>query len=117
MLQRKITIGGKKYTLTANRKIIKTIYSICPALLAVKDKKMSREDEAGYGVDLLAGLDTLFYDMIKIAQPDISKEKSDEILDKFESEYEDVQTELMNFAMSVFTTGDQKKKKKIVWEE
>ena len=74
------------------------------------------ENEVKIGMDVMANLDILFYDMIKIAHKDITKEKSDEILDKFENEYEDVQTELVNLAMSVFTTGDQKKKK-IVWEE
>ena len=117
-MQRKIIIGDKKYTLTANRSIIKTICKIAPDMLKLnKGKDISDgENEVKIGMDVMANLDILFYDMIKIAHKDITKEKSDEILDKFENEYEDVQTELVNLAMSVFTTGDQKKKK-IVWEE
>lgn len=115
-MQRKIQIGDKKYTLTANRSIIKTLYAIAPDMLKLNNKgKEDSESEAKVGIDLMANLDILFYDMIKVAHKDITKEKSDEILDKFESEYEDVQSALLNFAMSVFTTGDQKKKK-IVWE-
>lgn len=115
-MQKKIQIGDKKYTLTANRSIIKTLYNIAPELLKIDAKKgTASETNVKASVDLVANLDVLFYDMIKVAHKDITKEKSDEILDKFESEYEDVQNELLNFAMSVFTTGDQKKKK-IVWE-
>nr|DAK86202.1 MAG TPA: hypothetical protein [Caudoviricetes sp.] len=117
-MKKKIEIDGKKYTLTANRTIIKTICNIAPDLLKfVKNKNISEDEvEVVCGVDVMANLDILFYDMIKIVHKDITKEKSDEILDKFENEYEDVQTELINLAMSVFTTGDQKKKK-IVWED
>lgn len=116
MAQRRITIGDKKYTLTANRSIIKTLYKISPKLLEIKEDGKDDSAAKEFSVDLAAGLDILFYDMIKVAHKDITQEKSNEILDKFDSEYEDVQTELLNFAMSVFTTGDQKKKK-IEWED
>lgn len=109
-------IGDKKYVLTANRSIIKTLYNIAPDMLRLTNQgEMDSDLQAKAGIDLMANLDILFYDMIKVAHKDITKEKSDEILDKFESEYEDVQTELINLAMSVFTTGDQNKKK-VIWE-
>lgn len=114
-MQKKITIGGKKYTLTANRSIIKTLYKIAPDMLSLGKAKKEGDLEAKVGIDVMANLDILFFDMIRVVHKDIAKETSDEILDKFESEYEDVQTELVNLAMSVFTTGDQKKK--IIWEE
>ena len=116
MIQRRITIGDKKYTLTANRSIMKTLAKISPDLLKIKDGKMTKEREAEFGIDLYAGLDILFHDMIKVVHKDITPEKSSEILDKFENEYEDVQTALIDLAMSVFTTGDQTKKK-ITWED
>lgn len=116
-MQKKIQIGDKKYTLTANRSIIRTLFNISPNMLKLDNNKNDNDNsKAEAGVDLMANLDRLFYDMIKVVHKDITKEKSDEILDKFENEYEDVQTELLNLAMSVFTTGDQKKKK-IVWED
>lgn len=115
-MQKKITIGGKKYTLTANRSIIKTLYSIAPEMLDLNNVKNNTNNNAKVGVEIMANLDKIFYDMIKVVNKDITKEKSDEILDKFENEYEDVQNELLNLAMSVFTTGDQKKKK-IIWED
>lgn len=115
-MQKKIQIGDKKYVLTANRSIIKTLYEIAPDMLKLKEGEKDSELQAKAGIDLMANLDKLFYDMIKVAHKDITKEKSDEILGKFENEYEDVQDALLELAMSVFTTGDQKKKK-IVWED
>lgn len=110
-------IGGKKYMLTANRSIIKTLYQIAPDLLKLSSGgKLDNETKAKAGIDLTANLDILFYDMIKVANKDITKEKSDEILEKFDNEYEDVQTALLDFAMSCFPTGDQKKKQ-VVWED
>lgn len=116
-MQKKIQIGDKKYTLTANRRILKTLYAIAPDMLKLDGTKKSAEDlQAKIGIDLVTEIDRLFYDMIKVVHKDITREKSDEIFDKFDSEYEDVQTELLNLAMSVFTTGDQKKKK-VIWED
>lgn len=115
-MQRKIQIGDKKYVLTANRSIIQTLYDIAPDMLKLKEGEQDTESKAKAGIQLMANLDKLFYDMIKVAHKEITKEKSDAILEKFDNEYEDVQGELLNFVMSVFTTGDQKKKK-IVWED
>lgn len=115
-MQRKIQIGDKKYTLTVNRSIVKTLYKIAPDMLKLSGGKMDSETQARASLDVMAKLDELFYDMIKVAHKEITKEKSDEILDKFENEYEDVQSELLGFALSVFTTGDQNKKK-IIWED
>lgn len=118
MKQRKITIGGKKYTLTANRSLIKVLYNISPKFLSmntIEDEEERKKVNAEVSVSVVAGLDELFYAMIKVAQPTITKDKSDEILEKFEAEYDDVQGELINFTLSVFQQGDQTKKK-IVWE-
>lgn len=120
-MEKKIEIGKKVYTLTSNRKIIKTIYNICPEVLALGNED-SEEVIAKKGtpiaIDLFANLDDLFFDMIKIAHPEISREKSNDILDKFIEEYDDVPNKLLEFAMSVFTEGAQDKKvakKKIDW--
>lgn len=116
--QRKITIGGKKYTLTANRNLIKVIYDISPDFLSmatIENEAERNKKSTEVSIAIVAGLDKIFYEMIKVAQPNIDKEKSDEILEKFEEEYEEVQNEIMNLALTVFQQGDQKKKK-IVWE-
>ena len=112
--------GYGRYTLTANRHIINTLYSIAPEMLKISQSKNDSEIEESAeietGLKILANLDVLFYDMIKIAHENISKERSDEILEAFESEYEDVQNNLIKFAMSVFTEGDtMKTKKKLDW--
>lgn len=119
MKTRIIEVAGKKYTLTANRKIIKTIAYIAPEMLKLVSSKDAKEKEVSsvdVGIKIMSELDVLFYDMIKIAHPEISKDKSDEILEVFESEYEDVQSNLINFAMSVFTEGNPNtRKKKLNW--
>ena len=126
-MEKKIQIGKKTYTLTANRKIIKTIYNICPELLEIvngdapkteDEKKQVEKKGVPISVSLIANLDDLFFDMIRIAHPEISKEKSDEILDDFMEEYDGVTEKLLELAMSVFTQGSQdsqKAKKKIDW--
>lgn len=115
-----IEVAGKRYTLTATRKIVQTLNEICPELLRlgknVKAEELAEDFEVDVGVKILCNLDVLFYDMIKIAHPEITKEKSDEILDLFDAEYDDVQTNLVNFAMSVFQEGNpNKSKKKLDW--
>lgn len=114
-MKKEIEIGNKKYTLTANRSIIKTLYEIAPSILETNATKKSQKEEIKVGLDLMANLDVLFYQMIKIAHSNITKEKSDEILEQFEIEYDGVQEALLGLALSVFQQGDQEKKKKINW--
>ena len=117
-MKRKITIGDKTYTLTATRNIIKTLYEVSPEILSMATIKNDAERKAinaKVSVDIVAGLDKIFYELIKVAQPTITFEKSIEILNKFDEEYEDVQSAIMELALSVFQQGDQKKKK-IIWE-
>lgn len=121
MITKKIDIDGKKYTLTVRRSLIRTIYQISPELLRLKDAKKAEEieeSEIGFkaNLDLIANIDVLFYEMIKVAHSNISQEKASEIYDKFDSEYDDAATSLIELAMSIFTSGDQEKKK-IVWED
>ena len=118
MKTKRIEIDGKNYTLTVNRSIIKTLAQIAPEMLEIRpneDESMETSRANSLGINILSNLDILFYDMIKIAQPNIDKEKSDKILDKFEEEYDGVQEALLDFAMKVFQSGDQTKKKKINW--
>lgn len=114
-MEKHINIGGKDYTLTANRDIIRTIASICPDFLKIgNSKKISDDDSVKYGVELLTNIDKIFFEMIKVANPKITKKESDEILEAFEAEYNGVLQALIDLAMSVFPKDDQTKKK-IVW--
>lgn len=112
---KEIEIGGKKYKLTANRKLIKVVANICPSILKFDKDEFDGDNEAKLGIDILADLDILFYEMLKPAQPDISKETADKILEKFEEEYANVADNIIKFAMSSFTTGDQTNKKRLDW--
>ena len=112
---KEVEIKGKNYKLTANRKLIKVISEICPSILKLNDGKVGDDNGVELGVDILADLDILFYEMLKPAHPDISKETADKILENFEDEYADVANNLITFAMSSFTQGDQTSKKKLNW--
>lgn len=121
MITKRIEIAGKKYTLTVRRSLIKTIYQISPELLKLRDAKKAEEIEnsiTGFkaNIDLIANIDELFYEMIKVAHNNIDREKAAEIYDAFDAEYENAAASLIELAMSVFATGDQEKKK-IVWED
>lgn len=111
-----IEVAGKKYTLTANRSIIQTIARICPEMLDLPSQKTVSEIEGDaevlMGIKVMSNIGDLFYDMIKVAHPEISREKSEDILDLFMDEYNDVIKSLMKFAMSVFTDGTPKANKK-----
>lgn len=99
MAIKEIEVEGKKYTLTANRRTAKTLYSICPAIL---NQKLDKTDEE-ISIDIWLSLDILFYEMIKIAHPNIDKEKSDMILAKFEKVHEQEAGQILTaFALSVF---------------
>ena len=78
-MKRKITIGDKTYTLTATRNIIKTLYEVSPEILSmatIKDDAERMAINAKVSVDIVAGLDKIFYELIKVAQPTITFEKS-----------------------------------------
>lgn len=112
---KEVEIKGKNYKLTSNRHLIKVIANICPELLKIENKDNEGNKDAKIGIDIFADLDILFYEMLKPAHPDISKETADKILDNFEEEYADVGNNLITFAMSSFTQGDQTKKKQLNW--
>lgn len=111
-----LEIAGKKYTITANRRIIYTISKICPELLEFANEKASSKDlkvqEAMVGVKIFGSLDVLFYDMLKIAHPEISKEKSDTLLELADEEYNDFQEKLMELATSAFVSSTPNTSKK-----
>ena len=110
-----IEVGGEKYTLTVRRNLIAKLNEICPEVLRLEKedlKNLSRDDEVDVSIKITANMDILFYDMIKIAHPELSKDESDDIYDKFLDEYSDVEKSLMKFIKSVFTGGIPKENKK-----
>lgn len=115
-MEKIIEVGGKKYTLTANRKIIKTINEIAPKLLQISESQIADKSvDTSFFVDLIANLDVLFHSLINVKHPEITLEDADKILKQFEDEYEGVQSALIEFATSAFGQGDQTKKKKLDW--
>lgn len=120
MNTKKIEIDGKEYKLKVNRSIIKTLNSVAPDLLKTTSKKTAKEIEGdetaiSAGLDIFVNLHVVFHDMLKHNHPEITLDGAEDLLNLFEAEYDGVQESLINFAMSVFNQGDQKKKKKITW--
>lgn len=125
---KQIEVNGKKYTLTVRRSILFKIAEICPELLRIVKKSNSGEvnlKEKENVLDILddtSALDmtakiydnmpTLFYELIKVAHKDITREKSDEIYWDFTNEYNDVDENLSKFIQSVFLGGVPREKKK-----
>lgn len=114
-MEKHIEIGGVFYTLTPTRKLIKTVYNIAPDFLKMNVK--NKEANENVSIELLANLDVLFFDLIRVAHPQLSKEDSDIILKQFSDEYADVDNAIITLAMSVFTEGNKgsANKKKINW--
>lgn len=119
MRTRQIEVAGKKYTLTVKRRIIQSLNDVCPELLRIDSEnnagELDKDFEINAGIKLSANMDAIFYDMIKIAHPEITREKSDEIYENLLDEYEDVEMSLINFIKEVFTEGTPKENKKKLW--
>jgi hypothetical protein len=120
MRTKQIEVAGKNYTLTVKRNIIVKLNEICPELLRIDNKSNAKDLEEDLEIDvairLSANMDAIFYDMIKIAHPEIKKEKSDEIYEMFLEEYSDVEISLIKFIKEVFTGGiPNENKKKLNW--
>ena len=118
MRKRQIEVAGKKYTLTVKRKLIFKMQELCPEILKIKlsNKKYTLDDEINASIKLSGSIDEIFYNMIIIEHPEITRAKSDEIYEKFADEYEDVEQNLLNFIYDSFTNSiPTENKKKLNW--
>lgn len=120
MYKQIVSIDNKNYTLTTNRALFKTLYSICPEFfVAISDvnKQDKTEPSIYLNIAILSNLDIVFYEMIKREHPELTKEDSDALLLKFETEYDDASSHLMKFVIKVFTQGNpDSPKKKLDWQ-
>ena len=119
---KQIEIGGKKYTLTVKRSMLITLASIAPEFLKIgkSSNKFSEEEMTNLQLEacksIYDNINVIFYEMIKVAHPTITKEKSDEIYSQFCDEYADVEDKLIEFCSTTFTEGiPAENKKKINW--
>ena len=120
MNTRQIEIGGKNYTLTSKRSLVVAMSRVAPELIKIakssRGKDVSDEEQDNLTIDFSVSIydhiDVLFYEMIKIAHPNITKEKSDDIYNAFCREYNDVDEHLVHFLHSSFTDGIPREQKK-----
>ena len=112
-----IEIGNKKYTLTATRSLIQTVYNLMPELFNQVEGKSNADitKDMGKNIEFYVKLGSIFYELIKVAHPELDKSKAENILAEMENEYEDADTAIINFALSSFTQGAQDHKKKLNW--
>ena len=99
-----------------------TLKKVAPELLKINgnSSKLSEKEIADLqyeaGLSIYDNMDVIFYEMIRVAHPTITKEKSDEIYSQFCDEYLDVEEKLMEFFSTTFTDGiPVENKKKIDW--
>ena len=121
--KKQIEIGGKKYTLTVKRSMLITLKKVAPELLKINgnSSKLSEKEIADLqyeaGLSIYDNMDVIFYEVIRVAHPTITKEKSDEIYSQFRDEQLDVEEKLMEFFSTTFTDGiPVENKKKIDWQ-
>lgn len=110
-----IEVGGGKYVLTSNRSLLLKIGRLVPDIMKI-NQDISQEDkdnlEFDVGASIYDHMDVLFYEMIKVAHPNIDKEKSDKIYNAFCDEYNDVDENLIKFITASFRGGIPREKKK-----
>ena len=114
MRKRQIEVGDKKYTLTVKRKLIYVIQSVCPEMLKIQitGKEFSIDDRLDASIKLSSSMDEIFYNMIKVEHPEITREKSDEIYEKFTDEWSDAEECLIKFIYESFTNSIPTENKK-----
>lgn len=110
-----IEVGGGKYTLTSNRSLLMKLARLIPDIMKINQDIPEDEKENlqfNVGASIYDHMDVLFYEMIKVAHPNIDKEKSDKIYNAFCDEYNDVDENLIKFITSSFTGGIPRENKK-----
>jgi hypothetical protein len=111
-MEKHIEIGGKEYILAPTRKILKTINDIAPEYLSLKED--DEEAQSRVSMLLFSETDRIFYELIKVKQPELTKGDSDKILEQFDDEYgsNNVSQAVLRLAMAAFTDGGQGSAKK-----
>jgi len=110
--KKKIEVNGKEYTLTVKRSIFIELQKFVPDLFKLGGKDATKEMEFEASIQIYDNMDKIFYSMIKVEHPEITKEESDDIYETFYNEYNDVDEKLIEFMQSSFTDGIPKEKKK-----
>lgn len=121
MNTKQVEIGDKVYTLTVTRGLSIRMSKVAPSFLKMSKKgTMTEEEEREFAIDygsaIFDNVNVLFYEMLRMAHPDISKEESNNLYEQFRNEYDDVEDHLLAFFRTSFTDGIPKaNKKKLNW--
>lgn len=103
-MKEKLTIDGKEYTLTANRRV----YS--------EYMKNAKVDKDGHVDITMPDIDKMFFILLKSEMPNITEQEASKLFDKAEEEYEisDLVNAIQEMTNKVFTQASNGKKK-IEW--
>lgn len=102
---REFKIGNDTYSLVSKRSIALSLRGIIPELFDLKDNKNRKQAEVDLGIKLYDNLDFVFYEMIKVKHPDLSRDESNVIFEKFCNKYNNAEESLIELMMSAFQQG------------
>lgn len=113
---REFEIDNVEYHLVAKRSLLIRLKQIVPDLFSIKDEKEIEENQLELGLLMYDNMDVIFYEMIKVKHPNLTKEESDALFAKFCNEYDNAEESLLELMNSVFEQGiPNSKKKKLNW--
>lgn len=102
---REFTIGDDTYSLVSKRSLVLNLRLIIPELFDLKESKNRKQAEVDLGIKLYDNLDLIFYEMIKIKHPNLTKDESDVIFENFCNKYNNAEESLIELMMSAFQQG------------
>lgn len=110
-----VEINNKEYKLVAKRSLIIRLKKHIPDI--DKIYKLEEDKDIELAVALYENMNTIFFELIKEKQPEITLEESNVIFEDFLAEYEDAEESLLELITSVFEQGipNTKEKKKLNW--
>ena len=109
-----VEIKGQTYTLVSKRSLIVRLKKHIPNIDKIRDLEEDRDIELA--VAIYDNMDWIFFEMLTIKQPEITKKESDKIFDAFYEEYEDAEESILSLIVSVFDKGiPNKQKKRLNW--
>lgn len=98
-------IEGEVYNLVAKRSLIISLKKVIPEIVNLKTKKDIDDVEVDVAIKLYDNMNVIFYEMLKIKHPEINKDASDTLFDKFCNKYGNAEESLIELMSSVFQLG------------
>ena len=110
-----VEIKTNTYTLVAKRSLIIRLKKHIPEIDKINE--LDEDKDIELAVALYDNMETIFFELIREKQPEITFEQSKVIYKDFVEEYEDAEESILSLITSVFEQGipTTKAKKKLNW--